>query len=118
MKIYYNNKLNARAKDLRKDNNLAEVILWKKLKGKQLCGYQFTRQKPIYQYIADFYCPKLTLVIEIDGSSHDSKIQEDKFRQEELESLGVKFLRFTDNEVKNNISSVLKTIEKYIDNNS
>jgi very-short-patch-repair endonuclease len=71
MKLIYNKQLKPLAKNLRKAGNLAEVLLWKELKGKQL-GYQFLRQRPIDKYIVDFYCPALNLVIEIDGVSHDN----------------------------------------------
>ena len=77
-------------------------------------GYQFMRQKPILNYIVDFYCSILKLIIEIDGDSHDCKYDEDSKRQNDLESLGLKLIRFTDNEVKNSMTDVLSTIENYI----
>ncbi len=67
MKIRYNPKLKALARELRKNSTLSEVLLWNHLKGGQMKGYQFMRQKPIDDYIVDFYCSKLTLIIEIDG---------------------------------------------------
>jgi very-short-patch-repair endonuclease len=78
-------------------------------------GYQFLRQKPIKNYIVDFYCSKLKLIIEIDGDSHIGKEEADLFRQKEIESQGVMFLRFNDLDVKKNIGGVLTAIEKWID---
>ena len=77
--------------------------------------YQFFRQKPIDNYIVDFFCYELMLAIEIDGDSHVDKIEEDQLRQKRLESLGINFLRFTDFDVKKNMNGVLQYIEKWID---
>ena len=94
--IAYNPMLKERARQLRQNMTPGEVKLWQKLKRKQMCGYDFDRQRPIDEFIVDFYCKKLMLVIEIDGSSHDSEEaqQRDAERQARLESLGVKCLRF------------------------
>jgi very-short-patch-repair endonuclease len=113
--ISYNPKLKERARQLRKNSTLAEVLLWNRLKSKQMKGYQFLRQKPLDEYIVDFFCYELMLAIEIDGSSHDSKIESDRLRQRRLETLGVRFLRFTEQDVKTNIEGVLKGIEIWID---
>jgi len=67
LRIYYNPKLKERARELRNNSTLSEVILWKQLKSRQMHGYQFMRQKPIDNYIVDFFCSKLNLIIEIDG---------------------------------------------------
>jgi very-short-patch-repair endonuclease len=77
-------------------------------------GYQFARQKPIDHYIVDFYCPKLSLVVEIDGDSHRSKFRQDFERQRRLESAGFNFLRFQDREVKMDMPNVLRVIENWI----
>lgn len=79
-------------------------------------GYQFMRQKPILNYIVDFFCNKLKLVIEIDGDSHNNEeaYKADVSRQKEIEKLGIHFLRFDDLDLKHNISNVLRTIEIYI----
>lgn len=111
--IPYNRKFKERARELRKNQNISEVILWKYIRRKQL-GYQFLRQRPIQNYIVDFYCKELRLAIEIDGPIHDNKIEGDKFRQEILESYGITFLRFNDNDVRNNIDYVLRDIRKDI----
>ena len=115
--IPYNPKLKQLARNLRNKSTLSEVLLWRHLKGKQMRGYAFHRQKPIDNYIIDFFCPKLMLALEIDGISHDGKGKNiyDKERQRRLENLGIKFLRFKDADVKNNIEGVLIKIEEWID---
>lgn len=80
-------------------------------------GYKFNRQKPLDNYIVDFYCKKLNLVIEVDGESHfvgDAPIR-DRERQDILEDMGLKFLRFDDMDVKMNISFVIRVLEEFID---
>lgn len=114
--IPYNPKLKELARQLRKNMTRGEVILWQRLKCKQLRGYDFDRQRPIDQFIVDFYCKQLMLAIEIDGSSHDSQQaqQRDRQRQSRLESLGVRFLRFRESEVRNNTDAVVDAIESWI----
>lgn len=102
------------ARNLRNNSTLSEVLLWQHLKGKQCLGYDFHRQKPLDNYIIDFYCCELLLAIEIDGDSHDLKQDEDKKRQQRLESLGIRFLRFRDIDVKKNMEGVLLVIEDWI----
>ncbi len=114
MKVYYNPRLKELARELRNNSTLSEVLLWQRIKNKQLMGYDFHRQKPIDEYIVDFFCPNLNLIIEIDGESHDRKTVEDKNRQLRLESLGFHFLRFWDSDVKKNMEGVILTIEKWI----
>ena len=79
-------------------------------------GYQFNKQKPIGNYIVDFYCRKLFLIIEVDGETHFyvGAKEKDEKRQKELESLGLHFLRFDDLEIKQNIENVLLRIEEWI----
>jgi len=84
MKLYYNQQLTTLSRELRKNSTLDEVLLWKELKNKKT-GYPFMRQKPILSYIVDFYCAPLRLAIEIDGSTHDVKIESDIVRQSALE---------------------------------
>lgn len=95
---------------------LGEVLLWDELKQKKVLGMDFDRQRPMLNYIVDFYCKDLMLAIEIDGDSHDFKFEQDKLRQSELEKEGVTFLRFEDIEVKHNMNNVLRTIESWIQN--
>ncbi len=112
--ISYHPKLKERAVYLRRHMTLAEVLLWKTLKGRQIQGYQFSRQRPIDEYIVDFYCKELRLAIEVDGATHNFKWECDAVRQRRLESLGVRFLRFWDIEVKDEIGSVVERIVNWI----
>ena len=115
MKIHYNPKLKQRARELRKNSTLSEVLLWEELKSRKMLGYKFLRQKPIGNYIVDFFCNKLKLVIEIDGDSHtEEKFEYDINRQKWLESHGVNVLRFDDLEVKKDMNNVLSAIEGWI----
>ena len=77
-------------------------------------GYDFYRQKPIDNFIVDFFCSELMLAIEIDGESHADKVEYDEQRQKHLESLGVHFLRFCDRDVKQNMAGVLETISGWV----
>jgi very-short-patch-repair endonuclease len=115
MKIVYNPILKSRAKELRKKGVLSEVLLWNQLKGRKMRGYQFMRQKPIGDYIVDFFCSKLGLVIEIDGESHDGRFRYDSERQKFLESAGLAVLRFDDADVKRDIGNVLMAIEGWLE---
>lgn len=112
--IRYNPALKKLASELRKNGTLSEVLLWKYLQGGKLDGYDFNRQKPIGNYIVDFYCPELLLAIEIDGCTHGYKETEDELRQKEIEKLGIRFLRFTDSNVKNNCWAVVEEIKAWI----
>lgn len=76
--------------------------------------YDFHRQKPIGNYIVDFFCKELMLAIEIDGVSHDEKYYRDIERQKEIEKYGIKFLRFQDIDVKINLEGVLAAIRGWI----
>ncbi|UJS17597.1 MAG: endonuclease domain-containing protein [Candidatus Jettenia sp.] len=115
MRIYYNSKLKTLSRELRKKGTLSEVLLWNILKGKRIKGYQFMRQKPIGDYIVDFFCNKLKLVIEIDGISHNEKSASDQIRQQKLESLGLSVLRFYEWDVKKDIHAVVQVIENWIE---
>ena len=94
--LKYNPKLKANARQLRQNLTDSERALWWRLRGKQLAGVQFYRQKPIGGYIVDFYAPKAKLVIEIDGSQHleTPHAENDKERDEHLGRLGLTVLRF------------------------
>ncbi|MBI3501644.1 MAG: endonuclease domain-containing protein [Bacteroidetes bacterium] len=115
MKIYYNSNLKQLSRDLRNNSTLSEVLLWKQLKGRKIKGYQFMRQKPIKKYIVDFYCSKLKLAIEVDGSSHNEKAEEDLKRQNELEKLGITFLRLDDKSIKIQIHHIIRVVEDFIE---
>lgn len=117
-KIYpYNPKLKLLARKLRNNSTYAEVLLWNQLKNKKLKGYDFHRQKPILNYILDFFCHELFLAIEVDGITHDSEIQQvkDIKRQSEIEALGIKFLRFDDVELKTQMDGVISEILNYVE---
>jgi len=103
------------ARTLRKNMTLSEILLWQQLKKKQVLGYDFHRQKPIDEYVVDFYCPRLKLVLEIDGDSHDGKEDADRIRQEKLESLGLTILRFWDSDVKSNVDGVVEQLREWIE---
>jgi len=79
-----------------------------------MLGYDFHRQKPIDNFVVDFFCPELLLAIEVDGNSHEGKIQHDEERQRLIERFGVEFLRFDDQDVKHRLEDVLTTIEDWI----
>jgi len=117
MFLRYDPKLKQLAKALRKNATLAEVILWNHLKGGKMLGCDFHRQKPIGNYIVDFFCSDRMLAIEIDGSTHGDRLAEDEKRQKELEEMGVRFLRFRDSGVKNNLNDVLRAIQGWLEEN-
>jgi len=112
--IPYKPYLKELAKQLRQNSTLSEVLLWNELKSRQLLGLDFDRQKPLDNYIVDFYCKEVMLAIEIDGDSHDYSYEEDKVRQQTLENLGVRFLRFSDAAVKQDLTNVMREIEAWV----
>ncbi|MEE4177596.1 MAG: DUF559 domain-containing protein [Bacteroides sp.] len=112
--IPYNPKLKEFARYLRKNSTLAEILLWNKIKGESF-GVQFKRQVPIDEFIVDFFCHELMLVIEVDGYSHDFKYEYDQQRQKKLENLGFTIIRFGDQQVKKDMFNVLRTLEINID---
>ena len=113
--IPYNRALVQFAKKLRKNMTLGEVALWREIKSKKL-GVRFSRQIAIDKYIVDFYCKDLQLAIEVDGSVHfeEGHQENDALRQNCLESLGVRFIRFSDLDVKNSLNWVLEEIRTVI----
>ena len=112
----YHKSLKKFSRYLRKNSTLSEVLLWNELKAGKMLGYKFNRQKPIGNYIVDFYCSKLSLVIEVDGCSHESEeaFIKDAERQKIIEAMGLKFIRVDDLEVKFNLSNVVMEIETFI----
>lgn len=109
----YNPKLKDRAKELRKAGVLSEVLLWQELKSRKFLGLDFDRQKIIGNYIVDFYCDALQLIIEIDGSSHNDKYEYDRIRDSYLLGLGLEVLHIQDIDVKNNLDSVMRYLKDY-----
>ena len=110
MSLPYNPKLKERARALRKSGNLSESLLWQQLKNKQLNGLDFDRQKIIGNYIIDFYCPNCGVIIEIDGISHDEKIEYDQERDAFLSGLGLTVIHIHDSDVKKNLIGVIEML--------
>jgi very-short-patch-repair endonuclease len=110
----YDERLKERSRLLRKNMTAAEEYLWSKIRDDAIKCFRFYRQKPIGIYIADFYCPKAKLIVEVDGGQHDSSeiVEYDKARSEYLTSLGLRILRFTNREILTNITDVLEKIKK------
>jgi very-short-patch-repair endonuclease len=100
------------ARSLRQNMTDIELKLWSKLRGKQMLGVQFYRQKPLGDYIVDFYAPKVKLVIEVDGSQHREPENEEKDNQREtfLKGLGIEVLRFDSRTIFTETEGVLETI--------
>ncbi len=114
----YNKDLRAFARALRNNGTKAEACLWKYvLRAGMAKGYSFNRQRPIMNYVADFFCKKLRLVIEVDGATHlDDKTRlKDAKKQSDLERAGFKVVRFADEEVLNDIEAVKASLEKHIE---
>ena len=104
------------AKNLRNNSTKQEVILWQYLKGKQLCGVKFRRQQPIGNYIVDFVSMSEKIIIELDGSQHNSDDGQlyDKERDNFLSDLGYKVIRIWNNDIDNNIEGVIDSIRSAI----
>ncbi|HAB42031.1 MULTISPECIES: endonuclease domain-containing protein [Acinetobacter] len=111
----YNKNLKQASRDLRNNLTDAEKLLWSKLRGKQILGLQFYRQKPILNYIVDFYCPAANLVIECDGSQHftDEGLEADRMRDDALAQLGLKVFRFDNGQLVEQLDSVVEVIYQY-----
>ena len=113
---HYNKDLKKYARKLRNNSTHAEVILWDKiLKRKQLKGYSFLRQRPIDNYIVDFFSKELKLIIELDGEIHIFQNGKDKKRETKLLELGYSILRFRNEEILNELFNVERTLESFID---
>ena len=109
----YNPKLRERAKELRKAGNLCEALLWKQLHKKKFKQYDFDRQKIIGNYIVDFFCGNCNVVIEIDGSSHDYKVEYDNERNRYLEGLGLTVIRIAAKDILNNLNGVMAKLNDH-----
>ena len=114
--LYYNKSLKELARKLRNNSTKSEIRVWTELLSGKKTGYTFLRQRPILNYIADFLCKDLKLIIELDGYSHEFEQQwkKDKERQKELEKAGFKILRFTDDDVMNDLRNVENEIMHWI----
>lgn len=114
----YNKKLRKFAVENRNKTTKAEACLWKyALRKKQMKGYSFKRQRPVLNYIADFMCQKIKLIIEVDGSSHNGEeaMKRDRQRQRRLEEIGFMVIRFTNEDVLTNMDSVRRQIGVVVD---
>lgn len=110
-RLPYNKNLKEKSKQLRKSGNLSEVLLWQQIKNKQFLEIDFHRQRIIGNYIVDFFCKKLNLVIEIDGSSHNNKENYDKNREKYLQDLGLNIIHIFDVDIKGNLEGVLQFLK-------
>lgn len=106
----------AHARAMRKSPTDAEAVLWNELKDRKFNGYKFRRQHPFEGFILDFYCEELHLAIEVDGAHHLTKEEKtyDQLRTEYLNEFGISVLRFTNQQVKSNVSEILKIIFTHI----
>jgi very-short-patch-repair endonuclease len=114
----YNKKNNQKLRrHLRNNMSQSEIILWSRLKNRQMRGERFLRQYGVEQYVLDFYCPRLKLAIEVDGDSHfmPGAQEQDKIRQEHIEAFGIRFLRFTNEDVCKNVDGVCQTVYNTVD---
>jgi very-short-patch-repair endonuclease len=102
------------ARQMRTEPTLAETLLWQRLNNKQLLGFKFRRQQVIDRFIVDFYCHEVKLVIEVDGEIHNYTQVEDAIRQEFLESLGLRVVRFKNEDVLLRIEGVLEEIVRWL----
>ena len=102
-----------RAKELRREMTPAEKILWEELRANKL-GVHFRRQQVIQGFIVDFYCHKAGLVIEVDGDIHDLQKEEDERREKVLRELGLRIVRFRNDEVVRDLSAVVGRIKEFI----
>ena len=92
----------------------AEIILWSRLRSKKVNGYKFRRQQPLFEYVVDFYCHELKLIIEVDGEIHSEKTRYDSKRDNILKINGYHILRFTNFEVETAVDSTINKIISYI----
>jgi len=99
-----------RAKELRRHMTPEEVMLWERLRANRLQGFHFRRQQVIAGFIVDFYCHSAGLVIEVDGGVHNQSVEDDLDRSRILESLGLRVLRFKNQEIREEIKGVLARV--------
>ncbi len=112
-KIFNKKELKPRRKELRNNSTYAEVYFWQQVKSGHLAGRKFRRQTSIGSFVVDFYCPEEKLVIELDGEVHfnEEAVKYDKERTDYIESLGLKVIRFENNEVLINTEFVLNKVK-------
>lgn len=103
-------ELQERARELRWSMTPAEQVLWEALRGRKLDGLRFRTQHPVGRFILDFYCPERKLVVEVDGEIHDEQAERDQARTAHLEAYGYRVIRFRNDEIMNDLASVLDRI--------
>jgi len=103
------------ARELRQNLTRSEKLLWEKIRNKQLDGYRFRCQHPIYRYVLDFYCHEAMLAVEIDGDVHKKREEYDEYRDELLQHIGIRTLRFTNEEVLSSLEEILITISSILE---
>lgn len=109
-----NLSIKSKARELRKNLTQSELLLWNRLRNKQLDGFHFRKQHPFGIYILDFYCFKANLAIELDGKIHLRKREYDNERSEYIESTGLKLIRFKNEDVLNRIEWVINEIRLHL----
>lgn len=110
-------------RELRKNQTEAEKIFWQAVRNRKFCGKKFYRQYPIFHditgkeafFVADFYCHEAKIVVELDGKIHQYKLREDSIRKEVINHLGIKVIRFKNDEIVNDLSKSLDEVKKHLD---
>jgi very-short-patch-repair endonuclease len=101
-----------RAKELRQEATDAERLLWRVLRNRAVNGLKFRRQHPLDGFVIDFFCPEIKLCVELDGGIHDARQEQDAARTAQLQARGLGVIRLRNEEVENEIDSVLRRIAK------
>ncbi|MGN8055800.1 endonuclease domain-containing protein [Pedobacter sp. 22163] len=111
-----NLKLFEFSKALRKNQTEAEEIMWQCLRNRKILNFKFRRQHPVHKFIADFYCHEAKLIVEIDGGihNHHENQEYDQNRTDELKEIGITIIRFTNEDVNNNLNEVINVIKRYL----
>ena len=107
-------KLKPIAREMRRKPTEAEELIWQRLRNHQLLGSKFRRQHNIERFIVDFYCAEASLVVEVDGPIHQYQKEEDAIRQEFIESQGLRLVRFSNNDILNNLNGVINHISSLL----
>lgn len=110
--VRYLKELKEVSRQNRKNPTRAELKIWNEVLRKRRTDYLFLRQKPIHRFVLDFYCSELNLAIEIDGGSHEKKKEFDQTRDDFLAKIGIKTIRFSNNEILENLDEVKKKLHK------
>ncbi len=113
--LSFRKDLKEKARLNRKNMNRPEAKLWyEMLSNRKFLGYRFLRQKPILDYIVDFFCSELKLGIEVDGESHDKQIKYDKGRTFDLTKIGIKLIRYSNADILSNLEGVYLDLEEQV----